>query len=415
LTVTPVNDAPRNLTASSTVQSVQYSDPTTDVTLTAMDIDSAASSLAATTSWKKSTDASFVTTQPLGGLTLTPTGSTSSYPRAWTLAGRALVGEGVYTVRICISDGAATSTIDVTITVTKEDAAIEFTGDTLVATTSGGSNPTANVPMTLLVRESTDGSLGNQLTGKTVNVAGYNGNNLSTTPSWTCTVTLGTEVNGVATTSSSSGCPTALTADNYTLKLSLATNPYYTAPVEVVALTVAVPGTGFTTGGGWIANSDGSRNNFGFTVKYLKNGNIQGNSLYIYRKTVGPNEVANPAGGYLAAGQYDWIAKSNAMSLLTQTCGSATPKVCWASFTGKSNITAVDRTTGALYSLGGNRSFQVDVTDNSEPGSSPGAGPDTYGIKVWDGNGLYYQLAPPSAQGAITQLKINGGNIQVRP
>ena len=36
------------------------------------------------------------------------------------------------------------------------------------------------------------------------------------------------------------------------------------------------------------------------------------------------------------------------------------------------------------YSLGGNYKFQVDVTDNSEPGSSPGAGPDTYAIRVWD-------------------------------
>jgi hypothetical protein len=71
----------------------------------------------------------------------------------------------------------------------------------------------------------------------------------------------------------------------------------------------------------------------------------------------------------------------------------------------------VNRTTGVATSLGGNYQFQVDVTDNSEPGSSPGAGPDTYAIKVWNSTTpVYYQLATPTAQ----QL-IDGGNIQVRP
>ena len=55
--------------------------------------------------------------------------------------------------------------------------------------------------------------------------------------------------------------------------------------------------------------------------------------------------------------------------------------------------------------------FHVDVTDNSEPGSSPGAGPDTYTIRVWDNtSGDYYKLP-----GFPTQTRIDGGNIQVRP
>ena len=84
---------------------------------------------------------------------------------------------------------------------------------------------------------------------------------------------------------------------------------------------------------------------------------------------------------------------------------------CKATFTGKSNITAVNRATGVAFSLGGNYQFQVDVTDNSEPGSSPGAGPDSYAIRVWDtSTGTYYQLGTPTAQ-----LPIDGGNIQVRP
>jgi hypothetical protein len=101
------------------------------------------------------------------------------------------------------------------------------------------------------------------------------------------------------------------------------------------------------------------------------------------------------------------------MGALTQNCTTTTPKVCTASFSGKNNITAVNRTTGVAYSLGGNYNFQVDVTDASEPGSSPGAGPDKYTIRVWDNTtGTYYQF--PNVAPA-TQTPIAGGNIQVKP
>ncbi len=141
-------------------------------------------------------------------------------------------------------------------------------------------------------------------------------------------------------------------------------------------------------------------------MKYLKNGNIQGNSLYIYRVALAAGNPHN-----LPAGEYNWIIKSNAMSGLTQSCTATTPRICKATFSGKNNITAVNRATGVATSLGGNYQFQVDVTDSSEPGSSPGAGPDTYAIKVWNSSTpTYYQLGTPSAQ-----QRIDGGNIQVRP
>ena len=58
----------------------------------------------------------------------------------------------------------------------------------------------------------------------------------------------------------------------------------------------------------------------------------------------------------------------------------------------------------------GNMQYQVDVTDNGEPGASSAPTPDTYAIKVYDSSGTYYQLGSPTAQVAL-----NGGNIQVRP
>jgi hypothetical protein len=407
--VTAVNDAPV-VTSSSASQSVQYSDAIAPVTIAASDVDSPQTALSASTTWKKSTDASFAATQPLGGLTLTATGTTSDNPRTWQLSGRAMVPEGTYIVRVTVSDGSASSYTDVTILVTKEDGTIEYSGDTLKATATTASNSTATVNLAAVVREIADGSLGDKLNTTQVKFTVYKYSDTSmTTPVATCTTgNLSYTGTGVA----SAGCSVSLTADNYVVKIELVINGYYTAPVEDQAVTVVTPGTGFTTGGGWLTETSlGSRSNFGFTVKYLKNLNIQGNSLYIYRKTVAAGSVANPAGGFLPAGQYNWIIKSNAMGTLTQTCTPTTPKVCNASFEGKNNITAVNRATGVAYSPGGNYTFHVDVTDNSEPGSSPGAGPDTYTIRVWDSTtGDYYKLP-----GFPTQTKIEGGNIQVKP
>jgi hypothetical protein len=292
----------------------------------------------------------------------------------------------------------------------KEDTSIEYSGDTLKATSTTASNSTATVDFAAVIREAADGSYGDKLNTTQLKFTAYKYSDTAmTTPVATCTG----NVASTGTGTGSAGCSvTTLTADNYVVKIELLTNGYYVAPVEDQALTVVNPGTGFTTGGGWLTETNlGSRSNFGFTVKYLKNLNVQGNSLYIYRKVVGLNSVANPAGGFLPAGQYNWIIKSNAMGTLTQTCTSTAPKVCAASFEGKNNITAVSRATGVAYSLGGNYNFHVDVTDNSEPGSSPGAGPDTYTIRVWDSTtGDYYKLP-----GFPTQTKIDGGNIQVRP
>ena len=202
-------------------------------------------------------------------------------------------------------------------------------------------------------------------------------------------------------------------------------NGYYVAEVESASITVALPGTGFTTGGGWLNEPNlATRSNFGFNAKRLKNGNVQGNSVYIYRKTVAANSIANPLGGFLPAGGYNWQIKSNSwagggLSLNTSCNTAVTPFTnCLATFSGKANITAINRTTGATYSLGGNYNYRVDVTDFGEPGSKAATIPDTYGVKVWtDTNGTYYQLysgAPPNSS-TFPQLALNGGNIQVRP
>ena len=232
ITVTPVNDAPRNLTATPDPQSVQYSDPIATVTFSATDIDSPASTLGATTTWKKSTDASFVSTPPLGGLTLTPTGDTSTYPRSWTLQGRAVVGEGTYIVRVTFSDGSATSYKDVTINVTKEDTTLEYSGDTLKSTGSTTTNSTTSLQMAAVIREAADGNLGDKLGTTSIKFTLYKFTDTTfSTPVGTCTGAVTSTVAGIG----SATCQvTGLGENNYVVKLELLTNPYYCAPVENV-------------------------------------------------------------------------------------------------------------------------------------------------------------------------------------
>jgi hypothetical protein len=209
--------------------------------------------------------------------------------------------------------------------------------------------------------------------------------------------------------------------------MTLLDNGYYTALGDDQTIVVQTLGTGFITGGGWLNEPNlGSKSNFGFTVKRLKNGNLQGNSNYIYRKTVLANQIAYGT-GFLPAGPYNWQIKSNSWAGggLTSACTTTAPIKCTATFSGKANIKAINRVTGVEYSLGGNYQYQVDIDDYSEPGSSPGAGPDRYAIRVWDPTtGTYYQLGSPRAwnpaqlwntadPGFGTRLNINGGNNQV--
>jgi len=409
---------------------VQFSDSITSVKVTATDIDSAATSLNLGT-------ITYVYTPPGGaaqpaangfpsglgiGLPTTTAGVPSSTPgvysppssREWIISGQmtALTGAGTYAITVPVTDGYGTGSTTLTIIVIKEDAAIEYSGDTLKSTGSTNTNSTATMTLAAVITEAADGNLGGQLNTTQISFKVFKSSDTSMTTPIAAPQCLNVNVTATGPGSGTAACSVNLTEDNYMVTIELESNPYYKAPVEDQAITVVLPGTGMTTGGGWLNEPTlGSRSNFGFTVKYLRNGNVQGNGLYIYRKTIAANSFPLPSGGFLPAGEYNWIIKSNAMVGMTQTCMGIAPNVtCTSTFTGKNNIAAVNRATGVAYSLGGNYNFQVDVSDNSEPGSSPGVGPDSYALRVWDtSTGTYYQLGTPAAQ-----LAIVGGNIQVK-
>jgi hypothetical protein len=296
-------------------------------------------------------------------------------------------------------------------TVTKESAGITYTGDTQVTTAKVGAK--AKVTLAAVLEEEQDGWLGEHLAGQKILFEVFSfGDTSFSKPLASCTAI----VNNVAEGKGYGSCTLYLSAaDPYQVRISLVGNNFYQADFESVVVLVNDPGTGMANGGGWLIdpNTDG-RVSFGFTAKFLKNGRVQGNSLFIYRITTDLSTIV--PGAPEGERDYNWIIKSNAMQgLYIYDCTVKTTSGCKATITGKNTVQAVDRETGVLYSIGGNYQFQVDVIDNQEPGSS-GTGPDQYAIRVWDSSGTYYELGSCYDKNGklLNTQDIAGGNIQVK-
>jgi hypothetical protein len=298
--------------------------------------------------------------------------------------------------------------------VTREDATISYTGTQFILLATAGSS--GSVTLSAQVQEAADGALGNTLAGKQIQFKVFKSTDL------TLTSPVAIPNNGIVTLSSTATPGTvtgsmnaSLPADNYTVTITLLDtptypNPNYQAEVETATLTISDPGA--TTGGGWLIdpNNPQYRSNFSFSVRNQKNGNGQGNNLFIYRTKANLSAFGAPAG----LRDYNFVVKGNVLSSL-QLSTTTNPKT--AKFTGKATLTAVDRLTGIAYSLGGNYQYQVDVTDRGEPGSGV-INPDSYAIRVIDATSNVILIGTYSlSNGSIVntaQVNIMGGNIQVK-
>ena len=153
----------------------------------------------------------------------------------------------------------------------------------------------------------------------------------------------------------------------------------------------------FITGGGYLllsnsagqaAGEPGTRNNFGFNVKYNKSGtNLQGRLNLILR----------------AAGHV-YQFKGNVMtSLVAKPIGTGGT----GTFNGKASVIDITDPLNPV-SVDGNATLQVTMTDAGEPGSS-----DTIGITVWNKNGGLYFSSNWTGTKTAEQL-LAGGNLVVR-
>ncbi|TFG12203.1 MAG: hypothetical protein EU535_06465, partial [Promethearchaeota archaeon] len=176
----------------------------------------------------------------------------------------------------------------------------------------------------------------------------------------------------------------SLSENGYLVQISFKTedNDYYQGPdSDLVTLTVYEPSGDFVTGGGWIWDPSGSKGNFGFNVKYKKNGLPKGQAIYVYR-----------------AGDWEYIIKSNAWE------GMAIDELeNWSFFEAKCVVQQYNSKTGELIWSEGNYKFRIDVWDKNKDGEN-----DVFQIRVYDKIGLICHEAGFEPYGIL-----QGGNIVI--
>lgn len=246
-----------------------------------------------------------------------------------------------------------------TLTVSKEDAAVAPSASNPSSVKVNAPGGTAG-PITLSaqITEVADGSLGDIAKASPVT--------FTLTP-----VGPGSSIVQTATLSGSGAGPltasitlASVPVNVYDVAINIGGNFYKGSGSTVLA--VYDPSLGGVTGGGTIWRN-GVMANFGFNIRYLKNGQAQGHLLYVEHR----------AGGLVKL-------KSNSMGTVSIAGDTAV-------ILGKATLNDV-----------GNHSFRATVVDKGEPGTS-----DQFGLQV---------TAPSGAQVAdmwFNPITLGGGNIQV--
>lgn len=322
------------------------------------------------------------TQQPISGKTIAftlGTQSVSSTTDSDGIATSSIVldqAAGEYTVSVSFeSDSEYLGSSDSCLfTINKERATVDYTGDTVVPTTSKKINLRATV------FDSPDGWWGD-LTKMQVTFRIYTApvdiDDPSVVAGPVAVSETGTPGVGVAVIEIDN-----LAENEYIIIVSIDAedNNHYGGPTSSpIPLTVYKPTGEFVTGGGWIMDPTGSKGNFGFIVRYTKSGKTKGHSLYVYRE-----------------GGWDYIVKSNAWTGLAIKDGHAY-------FEGKCTVQKYNPETGELVWAEGNYQFRIDVWDNRQTEE-----PDIYQIRILDKDGILFHEAGFNPPGDL-----QGGNIVI--
>jgi CSLREA domain-containing protein len=308
------------------------------------------------------------------------------------------------------------------LTITREDATVEYTGNTLFWTPST-SNTSANVTLPVTIKDitATDAASdadagdirnakvtfkrdGTDITGcvnMSVGLVSASDTNVGTA---TCTTTL-------QASSTAGGTP-------YTI--SVFVNGYYAGSLTPsVVVNVALPITSnFITGGGFLrlvsssglcAGAPDSKNNFGFNVKFNKGGtNLQGNLNTIVRS----NGSCTPG---ISAGPRIYQVKATAMNSLVVNnagvngCPSTPATTRCATFSSKGTIQDItDPTLATPVWSQGNQTIEFKMTDKGEPGSY-----DSIAMTVYNSSGGIWYSSRWNGSMTIEQV-LAGGNLAVR-
>jgi VCBS repeat-containing protein len=376
ITVNPVNDPPV-VTIGTDSQTVQYSDRIQTVTISAVDIDSATLTLTSSDLPSSLSTA--------GGCTASGDGTNCS----WTLNGQTLVGAGSYPNSFAVNDGEYSPSVSTELIVVQEDASAVFNdaNPASIRVASDGGNSglfTMVVHVTEIQPDlppelAMPGDITLANAGMSLVPVGAGGS-----ISGSCLPD--DSITGVRTvTCSFNGVP----VETYTVAVTIS-GDYYIGSAENV-LTVYDPSLGFTTGGGWFYwPGTSEKTNFGYTMKYGKNGkNVKGNLLMIRHL---PNDQ-------------QYRIKSNSLDGLA--IGQGTNPVSGesygtASFSGKATYLEP-----GMLEAEGNHGFTVYVEDHNEPGS----GHDRVWITIRAKDGSSIPAMSLTEPASVNAVMLGGGNI----
>jgi hypothetical protein len=189
--------------------------------------------------------------------------------------------------------------------------------------------------------------------------------------------------------------------DSETFEIGIIVNNYYArnSTSDNVVVTVSKPLNNFVTGGGFLmlessagtlAGDPGTKSNFSVNVKFNPSGNKPKGKVHFLVRRV-------EADGIL----HTYRIKSNKINSI-----AIDPQNNTATINGKCNIQDVTDPNNTI-SLGGNRTFQVNITDNGEPGNSDMIGLTVYG----NGGGLIFSSNWSGVQ--TVEQTLDGGNIKI--
>jgi len=299
-----------------------------------------------------------------------------------------------------------------TLTINKEDARAYYTGATFASTSCATCN-TATVTLAVTVQDITatpdaagDADFGD-IRNATVTFVNRDASDavLCTAPG-VGLVTASDTKTGTATCSWTANIGSG---DSQSYTIGIIVNNYYArnSSDDNTVVTVSKPLNNFITGGGYLVLSNsagltpgapGTKNNFGFNVKYNKSKtNLQGNINTIVRSTTWSGACPVQPGGV-----YVYQVKGNAMTSLS--VNTSTGK---AIFNGKANIRDITNPLSPC-SVDGNATLQVTMDDNGEPGKN-----DTIGITVWRKSGGLWFSSNWTGTTTVEQL-LGGGNLVTR-
>jgi hypothetical protein len=419
-TVTVSNVAP-TVEVSPQTRTVWYSDSVTPVAIVVTDA-SPADTLSVTTSWSVD-GVNFVPGLPdvgtiTAGIALSgPTTGMGSL--SLNLAGIADLAPGEYTIRITATDDDDGSTDqDVTLVVMREDAIVTYTG-VLNASTITPAEDDALIFLAATIQDARDGETGDITNARVRFINRDAGTYISPelapalvdpsdltvgTVSYTTMLSIGKNDSGepftigVVVSGHDHGAP--IGGDP-----SFIDNGFYlrNSTEDDVVVNVYRNEGEYITGGGYVvienpmgdyAASIDSKMNFGFNVKFNRKGtNLRGKVNVIFRRTESDGLVCV------------YQIKSNAI-LSLGVPPDLDPATGIATFTSKANLQDVTDPLNPI-SLGGNLSFQMDLTDMGEPGSN-----DSIGITVYNASGELLFSSEWNGVQTIEKL-LSGGNVVV--